>query len=558
MKTEQKTILKAIEEIHKCAKGSKLNLDRYKKISDEIEQVSSYFGINTIEAIILSSVISLSILDEIVLKDLISFFGMENINFLIHHNEFQNLIERNIIEKKNNRRSTKEEYFVKPHILDFILSNEQIPSELIQKTTKEESFHEFLGDIDKLSDSKDKSDLEYNQFIYEFNLLFKKYSKFKLVAFAYKNLDPIECFVFFDVIIDAIAAGENNFASSLQSTVDDFTNHKRNTFNFIANFLEGKTNLNKLNLVEKDSNEFSNRHRIQLTAKALNMLQDMEGIKIGYTTSKNEKLIYPEKIQKISLLYNTNEKEQLEPLIKSMSQTAFTTLQKKLQQKNMPMGVTALLYGSPGTGKTETVFQLAKRYNRAIFKVDISETKSMWFGESQKLVKKIFTDYYSYKKQEKICPILLFNEADAIIGKRKSAGSTSTSDTENAIQNILLEELENFDGILFATSNLVDNLDAAFERRFLFKIKFDTPSPENATKIWQYKLPILNKKEATQLAKKYKFSGGEMENIARKCVMEEVIMGKKVNFDKVLFFCENEKWNSTKNVNSTKIGFQTT
>ena len=95
---------------------------------------------------------------------------------------------------------------------------------------------------------------------------------------------------------------------------------------------------------------------------------------------------------------------------------------------------------------------------------------------------------------------MLFNEADAIIGKRKSAGSTSTSDTENAIQNILLEELENFDGILFATSNLVDNLDAAFERRFLFKIKFDTPSPENATKIWQFKLPILNKKEAIQLA----------------------------------------------------------
>ena len=555
MKTEQKTILKAIEDIHRCAKNSKLNLDKYKSLNDEIKQVSNYFDITSMEAVILSSVISLSILDEIVLKDLIKFFGMENINFLIYHNEFQNLIEKNIIEKKSNRRSMTDEYFVKPFILDFILSNEQIPSELIQKVAKEDSFHEFLGDIDKLSDRKDIHDIEYNQFIYEFKLLFKKYDKFKLVSFADKNLDPIESFVFFDVIIDAIAAGENNFASSLQSTVDDFTNHKRNTLNFITNFLEGKTNLNKLDLIEKDSNEFSNRHKIQLTMKALKMLQDMEGIKIGYTTSKNDRLIYPEKIQKIKLLYNTNEIEQLEPIIKSMSQTAFTTLQKKLHQKNMPMGVTALLYGFPGTGKTETVFQLAKRYNRAIFKVDIAETKSMWFGESQKLVKKIFTDYYSYKKQEKVCPILLFNEADAIIGKRKNAGSTSTSDTENAIQNILLEELENFDGILFATSNLVDNLDSAFERRFLFKIKFDKPSPENATKIWQYKLPVLSKKEAIELANKYKFSGGEMENIARKCLMEEVVMGKKVTFDKVMFFCENEKWNSTKNGNASKIGF---
>lgn len=219
----------------------------------------------------------------------------------------------------------------------------------------------------------------------------------------------------------------------------------------------------------------------------------------------------------------------------------------------MPSGITTLLYGVPGTGKTETVYQLAKKYNRAVFKVEISETKSMWFGESQKLVKKIFTDYYKFKKQEKQCPILLFNEADAIIGKRKIAGSSSVSDTENAIQNILLEELENFDGILFATSNLVGNLDAAFERRFLFKIKFDKPNLENAAKIWKNKIPFVSKKEAAILAEKFNFSGGEMQNIARKCIMEEVVLGNKLTFKKVLTFCDNEKWN--KNEIRNKIGY---
>lgn len=243
----------------------------------------------------------------------------------------------------------------------------------------------------------------------------------------------------------------------------------------------------------------------------------------------------------------------LEPVISSMSQKAFVDLQKRLKENKMPVGVSSLLYGAPGTRKTETVYQIAKKYNRPIYKVEISETKSMWFGESQKLVKKIFTDYYDFKKEEKICPILLFNEADAVIGKRKMAGSSSVSDTENAIQNILLEELENFDGILFATSNLVKNLDPAFERRFLFKIKFDTPSIENAAKIWKNKLPTITAKEALQLANNYKFSGGEMGNVARKCIMEEVIVGNKLTFQKIMSFCENEKWDRKPEV--SKIGF---
>ena len=315
----------------------------------------------------------------------------------------------------------------------------------------------------------------------------------------------------------------------------------------------GKTKLNTLNLIEKDNCQFGNTHRIQLTTKAVTMLQEMEGIRFVYKESKNVNLIYPDKIQKTNLFYNTLEKQLLEPVVSIMSQASFSNLQKRLKANNMPLGVSSLLYGVPGTGKTETVYQIAKKYKRPIFKVEISETKSMWFGESQKLVKKIFTDYYELKKQEKVCPILLFNEADAVIGKRKMAVSSGVSDTENAIQNILLEELENFEGILFATSNLVSNLDPAFERRFLFKIKFDVPSAEIAAKIWKSKLPSISSREAQILAEKYKFSGGEMENIVRKCIMEEVVLGNKLTFDKIITFCDNEKWD--KNTIAAKIGF---
>ena len=227
-------------------------------------------------------------------------------------------------------------------------------------------------------------------------------------------------------------------------------------------------------------------------------------------------------------------------------------MQIRLKEKSMPIGITAILHGVPGTGKTESVYQLAKKSGRNIFKVDISETKSMWFGESQKLVKKIFTEYEEMKRSEGLCPILLFNEADAIIGKRKSAGSSNVADTENAIQNIILEEMENFEGILFATTNLVENMDAAFERRFLFKVKFEQPSVENSAKIWQEKLPILTAKESRILSEKFKFSGGEMENIARKCAMQEIMQGDILSFTDIEGLCKNEKWTGEE---KRKIGF---
>jgi hypothetical protein len=553
METNQTTILKALENIHEASKESKLQLEKYAKVVNEIRFVSDYFLINEIQGIILSSFISLSCLDEIELIELIKYFEMEKIEFLpfIHHLEI--LEDKNILGKRSNRHFSREDYFLKPHLIEYIVGNKIIPIDLIKTEEKEDTFHQFLGEIDVLSNKKDKEEIDYRFFTHQFGGVLVKYKKFKLVDFALKNLEPIDSFVFFDVIIDGIAAGENNFQSSLQITVDDFTNRNRDTFNYISKFLEGKTKLNILNLIEKDKSSFSNKHKIQLTEKAINMLFEMEGLKIGYTNNKNEKLIYPDKIQKTNLFYNDSEQQQLDPVLKSLSHHSFSKLQKRLQDNNMPSGVTALLYGVPGTGKTETVYQLAKKYNRPIFKVEIAETKSMWFGESQKLVKKKFTDYYQYKKKEKVCPILLFNEADAVIGKRKSAGSSSVADTENAIQNILLEELENFDGILFATSNLVNNLDAAFERRFLFKIKFETPSLENAAKIWRSKLPTITKKEAEILAFKFKLSGGEMENIARKCIMEEVVLENKLTFGKIKSFCENEKWD--KNTNNIKIGF---
>ena len=548
---EENNIILALETIHKTAENSKLKLSSFDSISVEIESVCDYFQVNSIEAILLSTCFIKSCFDSVALPEIIKHFGLEKYSFLKYLGSFTLLISKSILVKVEHNRSDND-YKLSQHIYDYIIHQKSIPKELLVIKVKEDTFNEFLADMDLMKDEKENKEISFIYFTQKFIDLLNSNKHFKLVEFAIKNLQLVDAFVFFDTILDALNAGSNDFNTSLKSTVDDFYERNRDIFNYLNTFLEGKTALTKLDLIEKDFNSFSNRHRIQLTQKAVTMLKEWEGISLEFVEKKDTRLVYPDQIQKRNLFYNTEEESQLEPIKKSLSNTAFNQLQNRLKSKNMNAGITALLYGAPGTGKTESVYQLAKKYNRPIFKVEISETKSMWFGESQKLVKKIFTDYYAFKKTQKVCPILLFNEADAIIGKRKSAGSSSVADTENAIQNVLLEELENFDGILFATSNLVANLDSAFERRFLFKVKFENPSMVNAARIWRNKLPNLSVKEALQLASQFSYSGGEMENIARKSLLDEIVFRTKPTFARILYFCENEKWSGK---SKTSIGF---
>ena len=188
---------------------------------------------------------------------------------------------------------------------------------------------------------------------------------------------------------------------------------------------------------------------------------------------------------------------------------------------------------------------MSKETGRSIVHVDISEAKSAWFGESEKRIKKIFTSYKNSckiaEKRGELIPILLFNEADALISKRKNDTSGNCAQTENAIQNIILEELENLKGIFIATTNLASNMDSAFERRFLFKIKFENPSTEAKTSIWMNKLSWLDERNAAEFAREYDFSGGQIDNIVRKIAMNEVISGERPGISDIHDMCRTEK-----------------
>jgi len=258
------------------------------------------------------------------------------------------------------------------------------------------------------------------------------------------------------------------------------------------------------------------------------------------------------KIIEKKLFYNKDTKNEVAKLTKILKQRSFKQITKRLAEKSMSNGLTCLLYGSPGTGKTELVKQLAKITGRDIYKVDTSALRDKYVGESEKIIKSIFDQYRVCSKKADICPILLFNEADAVFSKRIEDCRDSTDQMSNTVQNIILEELENFEGILIATTNLSSNFDSAFERRFLFKLKFDKPDAITRTAIWNNKLPQLSRKEAMMLGKAYTISGANVENVARKEEMNYILYGKYSDYADICKLCESEINNKEHN----SIGFK--
>ena len=220
----------------------------------------------------------------------------------------------------------------------------------------------------------------------------------------------------------------------------------------------------------------------------------------------------------------------------------FSAVRKRLSENGMRKGFACLFTGMPGTGKTETACQIAKMCGRDIMQIDIANTKSKWFGDSEKQIKALFDRYRACVRKSETAPILLFNEADAVLGKRRflTDGYNGPAQTENAIQNIILQEIENLDGILIATTNMSCNLDAAFERRFLYKIEFEKPEAETRKAIWLSLIPGLSDEDASALSSRFDFSGGQIENIARKFSVHQVLTGNNPSLEEMMGLCAGE------------------
>lgn len=177
-------------------------------------------------------------------------------------------------------------------------------------------------------------------------------------------------------------------------------------------------------------------------------------------------------------------------------------------------GRTAInLYGPPGTGKSFAAEAIANTLKKKIIRVNYAEIESKYVGDTPKNIKLLFSEA---KKED---AILIFDEADSILGNRLSNVTQSTDHAVNVSKSVMLLELDNFSGITIFTTNFGSNYDSAFVRRIIGHIKFTLPNSENRKKLFKgmipNKLPIkLSKKDFQSIIDLTEgFSGGDLLNV---------------------------------------------
>ncbi|EJQ4637626.1 ATP-binding protein [Campylobacter upsaliensis] len=220
-----------------------------------------------------------------------------------------------------------------------------------------------------------------------------------------------------------------------------------------------------------------------------------------------------------------NTKELLSNILKQKDKKVLERLSLWGIKSSKNIEAKIIFYGPPGTGKTMSAFGVAKAMKKAVLSFDCSKILSKWVGESEQNVRKIFDTYKNIANSCKQSPILLLNEADQFLSTRIEGGSGSDK-MHNQMQNIFLEQIERFSGVLIATTNFLESLDSAFSRRFDLKIEFKKPDFKDRLKMWEKFLPKnANFEEAFELETlaKYELSGAQILMVVKNTALKTAI-----------------------------------
>ena len=231
-------------------------------------------------------------------------------------------------------------------------------------------------------------------------------------------------------------------------------------------------------------------------------------------------------------------------------------------KKQMEPGMLMLFAGPPGTGKTFAAGAIAKALGKNLIVTDVSKVQSMWVGQSEKNVRRIFTVFERIVRRTENPPVLLLNEADQFLSRRLKDTGSSVDVMFNSLQNLFLESFEKLRGVLIATTNMKENLDMAFSRRFHLKLDFPIPGKNERKSLWKLHLPdsIPGAKEIdiNYLSSLYKITGGQIAIIVKNAATEAVSRKGKntvLTLDDLMKYCDIETASMFGSSNM-KIGFE--
>ena len=529
------TLLQAIERVVEMSKGSCLSERFMTEAAPEIQFLSESFGITDVQAVLFCICMERGP-RNVDYNDFAFHLDLSKIRVLSYANDIDALVRRRLLRYRDVK--DEDDFDVPAVVIRYLKRNEvyQLPKRT--ELDCSEMFEVLRDWFDDLNNSA----ISPKDLCNEINELFKAN---KQVSFARQMLEMSfsgESRMLLTLFCHLLVNEDDNDVRFSQ--MEDVFSHQAR-FNYVRGLLRsGEHELMKANYIEhrcEDGIADPNRYRMTEHAKRT-LLAEMN---VATPSEKVADMLRPQDLCEKQMFYSEENQKQVDELSSFFSDEQYRQIHERMQQRGFRNGFACLFYGGPGTGKTETVYQLARKTGRDIMIVDVPKIKSKWVGDSEKNIKALFDRYrelVSRAGDEKPAPILLFNEADAIIGIRKEGAQSAVDKMENSIQNIILQEMETLDGIMIATTNLADNLDTAFERRFLYKIQFDKPDATVRAKIWQTMIPELTETDSTALAESYELSGGQIENVARKYAINSILHGDSADQLHVLRdYCNSER-----------------
>lgn len=544
-KKQELDLLQAVEKIVELAKDSQLSKDFFRKAGKYIKYLSGALDLTKEQSVMMSLFIDNSEDSSISISDFGTFLGCRTTRIIRFMNDIDVLEKRGLIICCRDRRGRS--YRVPMKVIEAFQHNELYKPDDLSGLSCAELFAELedIFDMRKNDELTEKGVCEKIRelFTNNPNLIFVE----KLKSFNFDVEDELLLILFSHLFV-------NNSDDNIGYYDLAFLFDKRRWNRIKSSLNAGEHILLSSKMIEYNNDDgFVNRESFRMTMEAKRTLFEELNLSSLNTNQKKAGLLKADDIAIKKLYYDEKIRRQVSDLTQLLNDDHYQEIRNRLKESGFRCGFTCLFYGMPGTGKTETVLQLAKETGRDIMQVNISEIKSMWVGESEKNIKALFDNYRNKVRESKLTPILLFNEADAIIGKRQEGAERAVDKMENSIQNIILQEMETLDGILIATTNLAQNMDKAFERRFLYKIKFTKPTIEARMSIWREMIPTLSEVDTHALAVKYDFSGGQIENIARHYAIDNILHGSSSNVLETLsIHCDNERLEKKE---QRKIGF---
>ena len=534
-KEEPMTLLKAIEHVVEVSRESQLSADAQKKMADEVKFLAERYGITERQAILFAICMEKGP-RRVDFYDLSRHLEVSKIRVLNYASDIDALVRRRLLRYHDVKE--EDEFDIPAPVIKALKHNEvyQLPQRIGLDCA---GLFELLG---MWFNDLNNDAITPQELMGEIEDLFKENPQ---CGFVQKiNELPLMCDDKLLLILFCHLCVNNNDNNISFCDIEDVFPCKSDFIRAKADLRSGEHVLMDLKLVEHRCEDgIADTSRFQLTAEAKRKL--LSEMKIRGTEENIADVLKPEKLAEKKMFYTHANQQQVDDLHEYLRPEEFQKIRERMQQRGFHQGFTCLFYGGPGTGKTETVYQLARQTGRSIMVVDVPQIKSKWVGDSEKNIKALFDRYRELVKRSQLAPILLFNEADAIIGIRMQGASSAVDKMENSIQNIILQEMEALDGIMIATTNLTENLDTAFERRFLYKINFEKPDAQVRQHIWQQMMPELSDEEAQTLASGYDFSGGQIENIARKASINAILHGDKSNtLSQLTQYCQQERLGS--------------